>query len=308
MKATILQLLASFMLLTDVFGMSLKRGFSPVEVNGSSTRDVLGMSLKRGLNPVEVNNSSSRVPEDLVLLDNEDHPAPITFKKTPKTGSKTLEEWLRKAVKSPIREIPETSTLFPRNATRLPWNFKTQLEGTFIIASIRNPCEMLLSLWSFASQGRGAFHKCQGAGPFSKTYDKEIFREWVLAHPGLVTRRLFRSYATSQLSYNKDFHCDFEAGQQDAENLLKADLSHIDCMIHTETLHEDSQICFQDLERRGFTIDWTAFASMSSIRTHETTHSRCASYFDEDLSSFVWKHDAAVFHKFGYNTCCATSL
>lgn len=234
----------------------------------------------------------------------------VVFKKFTKTASLLLRQIVNEVLRVNVTEIGETTLLVAdmkkkyggRNLDRV----SNPLEN-FVIASIRNPCNWLLSLWSFASSGEGGWRKqCNRTthGPYSSTYDKKVFAQWVRAHPGLVTTRFAHAYAVKD-PWRNNYYCHWKLEQRDREALEDVDLSFIDCMVETESFATDTRACMKKAETRGLKVDWDQLELLLQRHPHATKHGSCTEYFDEDLQGFVMREEDVTFRKFNFETCCA---
>lgn len=230
----------------------------------------------------------------------------VVFKKHTKTASELLKKIVQRVISVPAgnkEKIPEYDALL-----------KEDVHNKFVIASTRNPCNWLLSLWSFASEkkeGSNWFKWCdkETHGPFSQTLDKDVFKEWVFKHPGLVTYRFAKSYTQDESGHvdPDKYYCNWKPTEKAKQSLMDVDLSYIDCMVVTETFTSDARSCMHKAEKKGLFVDWRKFDKLLSLHIHETHHGSCSDYFDTELTDFVKKSESVAFKKFGFTTCCGPS-
>jgi len=120
-------------------------------------------------------------------------------------------------------------------------------QNGYIIGSIREPCSQYLSLWSFASLGRGTFRKLVlrneqlygESPPFNTQSDIQRFHKW-MKHPkvvGIIGKRVKNSYGY---------------GGRNKSNIV----DNIDCWVFVENFQQSLFHCLEQYEKQGGYVDW----------------------------------------------------
>ena len=204
-----------------------------------------------------------------------------------------------------MRKVP--ADCFIEESERELVTFKDR-QRAFVIGSFREPCDHLVSLWSFSSGGKGGWRwvapKFHGKNaPYDSAEDIARFRKWV-RNPrltGWVGERFRESYVP------KD-------GQHAA---------HVDCWVYTEALAQTLLRCLQLFESQGGALNWKSNQMKKLVRTNSKRrklkcggkncvegdprkrhHAPCAVYFDDDTRTLIETVEEGLFTTFGYNGCC----
>ena len=207
----------------------------------------------------------------------------LVYKHFPKTGGTYVRAHLGKLIPDDmlvvIEEFDSLSSL------------TTDAADSFVIGSIRAPCEYYLSLWSYGSHGKGwQFAASDSATqqelygrspPFDNKQDRERLTAWLLENAALLTGRVRQSYG-----------------------LERHELAAVDCWLHTEQLHDDLRDCLLEYEARQGTVNWRSFPGEGVERLNSATHAPCEVMFDSSLQALVREMDGRVFSAFNYSSCC----
>jgi hypothetical protein len=213
---------------------------------------------------------------------------------------------------------------------------------TFIIGSVRNPCDYYVSEWAFhhRMQWPGYPKEYYGVSEdLNTTEDQRRFGEWLrwltpdAKPPGLLTAIMLESYFTeSVVNVSRKLSIMHGEGntrypEADRRTYLAAAASFgpdsaVDCWVKTENLTSDFRRCLTLFDQQaGNIVDWTAFNDLIASReqqlqqqrmdwrTKNSGHQKCNFYFDyggDRLKDYVYKTDPAVFEKFGYESCCSS--
>jgi hypothetical protein len=203
-------------------------------------------------------------------------------------------------------------------------------EDSFTIGSMRNPCDLYVSLWAFGADGAGTLSMQLPQDVRDRVYgttspnkdspeDVEKFRDWlrtisVLGQAGTLTIRLAISYgfdpALTSMNLVGPASQYSETVRDEANAVMAAfDPERIDCWIYTENMTNDARICLQLWEVSnvdGGRVDWEPFeVALQENDQHSSSHGPCKTYFDDEAEQLVWSTDRLAFEKFGYTSCCA---
>ncbi|KAL7465347.1 hypothetical protein ACHAXS_005673 [Conticribra weissflogii] len=125
-------------------------------------------------------------------------------------------------------------------------------QRSFVISSIREPCDQYLSLWAYGSSGFGALHRNvdgygQDAPHFDTPRDIDTFRHTWLGNKeikGLIARRHHQSFGKNRL--------------MDTDRDNKLDGYAVDCWVYVEDFQATLYSCLKDYEMQGGHVNWTA--------------------------------------------------
>lgn len=200
------------------------------------------------------------------------------------------------------------------------------IDSTFVIGSVRNPCDYYVSLWAYGAERGGAMmsripdeakyvYKTTSPGKDSFE-DIRRFRHWVRwinkeGRPGVMSVRFARSYANMDMDIKAQFppaRLD-DASLDAVERALSTPdfLQRVDCWVQAEKLDQDTRECLRDWVRKTHVqLDWGAYEdALHHSNQLQSTHSRCNDYFTRELAQEVRALEAPIFNAFGYDSCCA---
>ena len=214
--------------------------------------------------------------------------------------------------------------------------------GTFIIASIRNPCDYYVSLWAFQSQKRwstvqNAAHggtlwqpeattcdrgrKCP-LQPESANSDPEKFEAWVnlTMHKrpghGILTYRFWEQLVEQRdtLQCWSDNLLDCADSFDDtavSSGMASFDPdANVDCWVRNEMFDDDVKRCLVEYESRsGVMLNWVAFDTRVPV-INKAGHAPCKDFFatKSGLEAKIMHADRELAQAFHYSSCCAPPL
>ncbi|CAK9039614.1 unnamed protein product, partial [Durusdinium trenchii] len=250
----------------------------------------------------------------------------LAFARFPKTGSRYAIQKFRTVVGKDLLVVPEASALHSQ-----------YLPESFVVGSVRNPCESYLSLWAFQSdpmRHAGLMYDLRRKSPkdylrlvgldaasnFTSQQDVQRFRDWIrfLAHGsvkiGLLSGRFYGKYISRdpKLNIRDNAMLVKEVDPTEAQEMVKAlqqmDVDQlVNCWLHTETMDEDLRRCLDRFSaergaaRGAVKLDQLEATDGSHGESH---HGRCEVFFDAETEALVRELDGPLFTKFGYQTCC----
>jgi len=253
-------------------------------------------------------------------------PRHVAFSRTSKTGGTTLQMLLREVLPD-IHIIPEgvndNSGLERATINR---------NETFLISSVRNPCEWYVSWWSMLGQlifkegkpacmegirehpycGQEGFRKCV-VSFFPDNIDihnfsneeATAFQHWVTSPQGWAGR-VSKNFADKHgKSFTPWDFCD-NSFRDHYDNLPSRDwtVESVDCWIRTENLEDDVHRCVDLYAKSGGTVNWDKLPKQISKVYSRRDDRLCSKFFDQKTAEFVMKHDKLLFEQFGYSKCC----
>lgn len=242
----------------------------------------------------------------------------FTLNHLPKAGGTFLRQVVRASLRSQSTHIePEYSRLTAED-----------LSTTFVVGLIRNPFDWYISLWSYNSDGHGAFldaltqkqrdeYLGNGQGAHRRWGDSdedvERFRKWIrlVNHEkmGVLTYRFFFSYV-SQPNRASNFSLTSTARQEIQRNSSLLDAMEHGyqaakkqiCWVHTENIVNDVRSCLEEYELpsgRGSLVDWGSFEELAARSGHNpSNHASCGTFYDQSTIDYVVKSDRHVFEIF----------
>jgi len=174
-------------------------------------------------------------------------------------------------------------------------------DNHFRVASIRSPCDYYRSLWTFGSEGHGAFKgHLRKSGydlneyygqtpPFDGPEDLAKFDKWLRLANGTYTHRVRQSIKVNRREEIGDVQ------------------DHVHCWIRTESYYPDMQKCLHKFEKMGGKVDWVKFRKAVGETFNESAHDKCGAYFNEERSELVSCMDPEIFKWFNFDvsSCCA---
>jgi len=207
---------------------------------------------------------------------------------------------------------------------------------TFIIATVRNPCEWYVSWWTMfmrvmnESGGKegcmlgkeesyckdASFRECVASfAPdnidlASPTEDEtKGFQRWVSSPRGWQNRVSLNFWAKhGKLRHHEPWFCPVDSSSKtpmlDEQVNDFTPESIADCWIHTENLHEDTTRCINLYEKSGGKINWDKLPKLIGNRNPRPEARLCSKFFDDKTAKFVMEHDKSLFQLFGYSKCC----
>ncbi|CAH1802499.1 unnamed protein product, partial [Owenia fusiformis] len=223
------------------------------------------------------------------------------FSHFPKAGGSEIRHILTTVVGESIN-VDQNRGMYKNNSTILEDNYFLQTEfvslepyqksNFFVIAHVRSPCNYLLSLWAFGSDGKGALcHSTKDESvygntpPYNNKDDLQRFTMWLQDNKKIYTNRLVHKYFNN--------------------NIWKTDptLGNADCWIHTEMLIYDLVNCLKRYEEQGGKVKWEKFHKIK-VNENPSTHSNCEDYFGDGRKALVMNSNKDMAKLFGYETCC----
>jgi hypothetical protein len=197
--------------------------------------------------------------------------------------------------------------LFENTLSKLPGKeFRVETERQsvgqsvgFTIGAVREPCDHLVSLWAFGSQGKGGFRKRMVRylgqreteplygimAPFNTSEDVLRFRKWVRHQgvQGMMTAMFAHSYSN---------------------------ISDVDCFIIADSnIEEEATRCLNSFILQAddlVTINNTMQESSASLNQNSGSHASCDTYFDEKTAREVEQNEWPLYDAFGWAACCST--
>lgn len=238
------------------------------------------------------------------------------------------------------------SKLMPKIAKRLGVRFKnvgettglgpSERSGTFIIASIRNPCSYYPSLWAFQAHkswahAQNILYDCFDFE--TNGYNREKFYNWMDVvqgtQHGIMTLRQWEAMVDGQRKQTNTKKVDGHNGSKCWEDNMPTcakqfDDSKVetamrtysprtaaDCWVHLETMENDLKTCLTIYEEHaGVQMDWAHFETELQHLKHvnPSSHATCESFYEgpegKKYKELIKSQDAYIFDKFGYGTCC----
>ena len=214
--------------------------------------------------------------------------------------------------------------------------------GTFIIASMRNPCDYYVSLWAFQSQKRwstvqNAAHggtlwqpeattcdrgrKCP-LQPESANSDPDKFEAWVnlTMHTrpghGILTYRFYDQLVEQRDSLRCWADNLLECADSFDDTAVSSGMAsfdpdaNVDCWVRNEMFDDDVKRCLVEYEQRsGVMLNWVAFDTRVPVM-NKAGHAPCKHFFaaKPGLESRIMHADRELAHAFHYSSCCAPPL
>ena len=161
---------------------------------------------------------------------------------------------------------------------------------SFVVGSVREPCDYYVSLWSYGAAGQGSLHKklnqsCGSDcfyGTDSSPAASPTFQAWLPIAVGTMGLRFNNSYPTRELT---------------------------DCWVRTEYVDQDTRRCLNMYETIGGPVNWTAANYMLDLSTKKndnpSAHGACSDYYnDESMELIRGGDDGFIFDAFAYQGCC----
>ena len=218
-------------------------------------------------------------------------------------------------------------------------------DGAFVIASVRNPCDYMASLWAYQtekpwslSQNRqfnGSLWQPEAAecvkyGPHadkmppkcppSANSDPGKWGHWVNetqrgSDVGIMTYRFWEQLVagSDELTCYADklLNCSRNAPARTVQRDMAAfaPVAVADCWVYTETLDADLERCLRRYEAAsGATLDWAAFDAHAP--TNAAPHASCAALVaaQPEVAARIMEMDGALARSFGYDTCCSAAV
>merc|ERR1719265_2145261 len=197
--------------------------------------------------------------------------------------------------------------------------------SSFVIGSVRNPCDYYLSLWAYGADNGGAMMSripkeqkfVYNTTSPNRDSDSDIllFDKWVRmvskpGQPGIMSVRFARSYAKmdrdvgAQAPPSALSRIDLEAVRRSLSNSSYMD--RVDCWVKADDrLDEDTRKCLNTWHiKYNVSVDWDAYLKTFQHGNQlRSVHGKCTKYFTPSLESFVRKLEAPMFSDFGYETC-----
>lgn len=227
-------------------------------------------------------------------------PPTLVYNHMPKAGGTTL--------------VAVFQAVIPAEQLKIETEMETvenEKAGSFVVGSVREPCDYYLSLWAYGVSGEGRFHnsvthKCGGNSELLYGVDPSpaasaTFRQWLAVAVDSMGMRFNNSYPQRAL---------------------------VDCWVRTEFLDSDTMRCLEQYSARGGSVDWGAAAVELSPQKHAqrrqaqrpvrsssvskegeevntSEHGECAEYYDDASAKRVLTGgDAFLGQAFGYGACC----
>ncbi|CAH1802507.1 unnamed protein product [Owenia fusiformis] len=139
----------------------------------------------------------------------------LLFSHFPKAGGSEIRHILTTVVGESIN-VDQNRGMYKNNSTILEDNYFLQTEfvslepyqksNFFVIAHVRSPCNYLLSLWAFGSDGKGAlYHSTRDKSvygntpPYNNKDDLKRFTMWLQDNKKIYTNRLVHKYFNNNI-------------------------------------------------------------------------------------------------------------
>ena len=215
--------------------------------------------------------------------------------------------------------------------------------GSFIIGSIRNPCDYYVSLWAFQSQKTWAIVQNAAHGgtlwqpeattcdrgrkcplqPESANSDPDKFEAWVnltmRKQPGVhgvLTHRFYDQLVEQRDSLQCWADNLLECADAYNETAVSSGMAsfdpdaNVDCWVRTEMFDDDVKRCLVEYEQRsGAMLNWVAFDKRVPDM-NKAGHAPCKDFFaaKPGLESKIMHADRELAQAFHYPSCCAPPL
>lgn len=211
---------------------------------------------------------------------------------------------------------------------------------SFVISSVRNPCDWYVDLWSKTEESdRQVLNKQFGSSndpePFfdNNNLDAKKFANWMSwalgMHSGaggdnvmsvrfwetlIAGKHVFGGYNGQRL----DEYMQSYIGHSEIESALEtfAPSKIVDCWVRDESYAKDLRSCLSKYEQlAAVELNWEPFVERFGNRgdfderfgTQGTSRGECLAYYTPELAETVLRGDKHMFQAFGYDTCCGSA-
>lgn len=199
-------------------------------------------------------------------------------------------------------------------------------EHDFTIGLMRNPYNLLVSLWSYyvsqfgamygteEEETRSQFRRLNTTKLGESDEDRRSFGEWVRWYSkenlGLASARFAAKFLRGDIDptsvyASPGWHPELE---NNVANFSKDDV--VDCWVLTESLKDDLSRCLRRYESEaGGVVNWTAMRSASEMHAghNHRPHVKCDKMFggDASLKHFVAQSERNLVREFGFPEHCS---